>query len=299
VVDLAEPVVLEVAEMKLNQLDNTANLMLSFQEINAEIYAAKSGAPINATWDAAAEPSLPAPTPDDGPLTVVLDPGHGGVDPGAIQGGVHEADLMLRLAIEVAEGLNRTGQVRALLTREADVFVPLEGRMTIARAANADLFISLHADALEVDEARGASIYTLNEEGSDRAADRMAERHERGDLLAGVDLTGQDDRVARVLMDLARAQTEPQSHRFADLTVAGLSGAGARMNSKPRREGRLAVLNAPDFASVLIEVGFLSNRRDREILSTSAGRTPIVNGIVTAVLTWANEEAARAPLVRQ
>jgi N-acetylmuramoyl-L-alanine amidase len=299
VMDLTAPVTLQSAEMKLNQVDNTANLMLSFSETDAETYAAKSGAPANATWDAVAEPSLPAPTPDDGPLTVVLDPGHGGVDPGAIQGGVHEADLMLRLAIEVAEGLNRTGQVRALLTREADVFVPLEGRMTIARAANADLFISLHADALEVDEARGASIYTLNEEGSDRAAARMAERHERGDLLAGVDLTGQDDRVARVLMDLARAETEPQSHRFADLTVAGLSGAGARMNSKPRREGRLAVLNAPDFASVLIEVGFLSNARDREILSTSAGRAPIVNGIVTGVLTWANEEAARAPLVRQ
>lgn len=300
VVDLAEPVVLKAAEMSVNQLDNTANLALILRRADASEFADASGVPVSAAWDAAtAEPSLPAPTPDDGPLTVVLDPGHGGVDPGAIQGGVHEANLMLQLAIEAADALNRTGQVRAILTREADIFVPLEGRMTIARAARADLLISLHADALEVDEARGASIYTLNAEGSDRAAARMAERHDRGDLLAGVDLSDQDDRVATVLMDLARAQTEPQSQRFADKAVAALRAAGARMNSRPRREGRLAVLNAPDFASVLIEVGFLSNARDREMLSTTAGRAPIVNGLVTAVMTWADEEAARAPLVRQ
>lgn len=300
VVDLAEPVALKAAEMLVNQLDNTANLMLILRDVDAAEFAEASGVPASAGWDAViAEPSLPAPTPDGGPLTVVIDPGHGGVDPGAIQGGVHEARVMLGLAIEVADALNRTGLVRAVLTREADIFVPLEGRMTIARAAKADLFISLHADALEVDEARGASIYTLNAEGSDRAAARMAERHNRGDLLAGLDLSEQDDRVATVLMDLARAQTEPQSQRFAERAVAALRAAGARMNSKPRREGRLAVLNAPDFASVLIEVGFLSNARDREILSSQATRAPIVAGIVAAVLTWADEEAARASLIRQ
>ncbi|UWQ97719.1 N-acetylmuramoyl-L-alanine amidase [Rhodobacteraceae bacterium S2214] len=300
VVDLSEPVVLKAAEMTVNQLDNTAKLTLVLRDADPVEFAATSGAPVSAAWDiATAQPSLPAPTPEDGPLTVVLDPGHGGVDPGAIQGGVVEANLMLKLAIEVAEALNRTGQVRAILTREADIFVPLEGRMTIARAAKADLFISLHADALEVDEARGASIYTLNAEGSDRAAARMAERHERGDLLAGVDLSEQDDRVATVLMDLARAETEPQSQRFAEQAVAALRDAGARLNSKPRREGRLAVLNAPDFASVLIEVGFLSNANDRAMLSTTSGRAPVVDGIVAGVLSWAREEAARAPLVRQ
>jgi N-acetylmuramoyl-L-alanine amidase len=300
IIDLAEPVVLKTAEMKTFQQDGTAILMLKFETTDLETFADKSGAPVGGMWDVtAAAPSLPAPTPDDGALTVVIDPGHGGIDPGAVQGGVHEADLMLQLAIELVEALNRTGSVRAILTREADVFVPLEGRMTIARAANADLLISLHADALEVDEARGGSVYTLNAEGSDRASARMAERHERGDLLAGVDLSGQDDRVATVLMDLARTQTEPQSQRFADAAVEGLREAGARLNSKPRREGRLAVLNAPDFASVLIEVGFLSNANDRAILSAPATRAPIVTGIVTAVLAWAQDEAVRAPLLRQ
>ncbi|MDE0850408.1 N-acetylmuramoyl-L-alanine amidase [Yoonia sp.] len=300
IVDLDEPVTLKTAEMKTFQQDGTATLTLKFETTDPETFAEKSGAPVGSVWDAtAAAPSLPAPTPDDGPLTVVIDPGHGGIDPGAVQGGVHEADLMLQLAIELAEALNRTGSVRAILTRDADVFVPLEGRMSIARAAKADLLISLHADALEVDQARGGSVYTLNAEGSDLASARMAERHERGDLLAGVDLSGQDDRVATVLMDLARTQTEPQSQRFADAAVEGLRAAGARLNSKPRREGRLAVLNAPDFASVLIEVGFLSNASDREMLSAPATRAPIVTGIVTAVLAWAQDEAVRAPLLRQ
>jgi N-acetylmuramoyl-L-alanine amidase len=300
IIDLDEPVTLKTAEMKTFQQDGMATLTLKFETTDSETFAEKSGAPVSSVWDAtAAAPSLPAPTPDDGLLTVVIDPGHGGIDPGAVQGGVHEADLMLQLAIELAEALNRTGSVRAILTRDADVFVPLEGRMSIARAAKADLLISLHADALEVDQARGGSVYTLNAEGSDLASARMAERHERGDLLAGVDLSGQDDRVATVLMDLARTQTEPQSQRFADAAVEGLRAAGARLNSKPRREGRLAVLNAPDFASVLIEVGFLSNASDREMLSAPATRSPIVTGIVTAVLAWAQDEAVRAPLLRQ
>lgn len=300
VIDLAQPVILKTAEMQSNQEDGTALLMLNFDTTDAMTFAERSGAPVVGAWDSGARgPSLPAPTPDDGPVTVVVDPGHGGVDPGAVQGGVHEADLMLQLGIEVAEALNRTGQVRALLTRDADVFVPLERRMTIARAAGADLLISLHADALEEDQAQGASVYTLNEEGSDRAAARMAERHERGDLLAGVDLSEQDDRVATVLMDLARAETRPKGFRFADSVVAALRSSGARLNSRPRREGRLAVLNAPDFASVLIEVGFLSSYRDREMLMTTQGRAPIVAGITNAVLAWAQDEAARAPLVRQ
>ena len=171
--------------------------------------------------------------------------------------------------------------------------------MTIARAAGAGVMLSLHADALDDDVTRGASAYTLNAEGEDRAAQRMAERHERGDLLAGLDLTGQDDRVATVLMDMARAETAPASDRLADALVAGLRGAGAAVNSRPRREGRLAVLNAADFPSVLLEAGFLSSAADRAVLTSADGRASIVAGIVAALQDWAAAEAARAPLKRQ
>lgn len=298
VLGLSGPFAVETAGMTVGR---AATLAITLAPTDAASFASSAGAPPDGVWAQIAEnaPSLPAPTPDNGPVTVVIDPGHGGIDPGAIQGGVQEADLMLQLAKELAASLNATGQIRAILTRETDTFISLEGRMSIARAARADLLMSLHADALAADDARGASVYTLDAEGTDQSARRMAERHERGDLLAGLDLRGQGDRVATVLMDLARAETAPQADRFAQAAVAALQEAGARMNSRPRREGPLAVLNAPDFAAVLIEVGFLSNDQDRAVLSTVAGRARVVDGITQAVLAWAEAEAAITPRLRQ
>jgi N-acetylmuramoyl-L-alanine amidase len=261
---------------------------------NAE-FIAKSGAPIDPIWGTLEPVIKPLPRPaENAPLVVVIDPGHGGIDPGAGHGGFKESDLMLQLGIEVAEALNRAGGVRAILTRDSDVFVPLQSRITIARQNNADLLISLHADALSEGQARGASIYTLSEDGEDDATARMAERHERGDILAGLDLSGQDDRVANVLMDLARFETGPQGQRLASHLLDQLNASGAKLHRRPLRRGRLAVLNAADFASVLLEVGFLSNSKDREMLLDSEKRRPLVDGIVAGVLIWALAEDARA-----
>jgi N-acetylmuramoyl-L-alanine amidase len=127
----------------------------------------------------------------------------------------------------------------------------------------------------------------------------MAERHDRGDLLAGVDLAGQDDTVAMALQDLARLETAPMSDRLAEALVQGLRDAGARVNGHPRRQGPLAVLNAADFPSVLVETGFLSDDADRGALSTAEGRGRIVAGIVAALTLWSADEAARAELLRQ
>ena len=206
---------------------------------------------------------------------------------------------MLTLARELAEAIDRTGDMRAVLTRDDDLFVPLDARISIARAAGATVFLSLHADALEVDEALGASVYSLSDAGQDGASARMAERHEQGDLLAGLDLSGHDDTVATILMDLARLETGPASDRLADSIVTGLGDAGAVLNSRPRRTGQLAVLTAADFSSVLIEVGFLSNADDRARLGRAEGRAAIVAGIVQAVQRWRTGEEARGPLVRQ
>ena len=295
-ITLAQPLQVAQAGLAVNDATGAATLSLRMVPVDAAAFAARAGAPD--------EPALPDATlsaapPRTGPLVVAIDPGHGGIDPGAMRGEVHEADVMLQLAMEVAEAINRGGVMTAVLTRDADTFIPLETRMSIARAAGAGVMLSLHADALDDTVTRGASAYTLNAEGEDRAAQRMAERHERGDLLAGLDLTGQDDRVATVLMDMARRDTAPASDRLADALVAGLQAAGAAVNSRPRREGRLAVLNAADFPSVLLEAGFLSSAADRAALSSAQGRAPIVAGIVTALQDWAAAEAARAPLKRQ
>ncbi|MCC7321272.1 MAG: N-acetylmuramoyl-L-alanine amidase [Rubellimicrobium sp.] len=293
VLELGRPLVLVTAGMAVDPRDQTARLDLSLAPGDAESFAAAAGAPPDPGWDALmtldVTPVPPLPAPGNLPV-IAIDPGHGGIDPGAERGGTSEAALMLALARDLAEAIDRSGTMRAVLTRSADVFVPLEARMTIARRAGAVALVSLHADALEEDAAHGASVYTLTEEALDQASQRMAERHERGDLLAGMDLAGTDDTIATVLMDLARLRTTPQSERLAEAVVAGLETAGARLNSRPRRQGPLAVLNAADFASVLVEAGFLSDEGDRAALSSTAGRAPIVAGLTAALRSWLDGE---------
>lgn len=235
----------------------------------------------------------------DRKLVVVLDPGHGGVDPGAQRGGFDEKNLMLQFAIELRDALVRTGEVDVFLTREGDEFVPLETRVTIAHEARADLFLSLHADALEEGWARGATIYTLSEDASDKASQKLAERHNRADLLAGVDLTGQDDVVAHVLMDLARADTMPRAKRAADELLEALKENGNPLHSRPLRGAGFSVLKAADIPSILLELGFLSSDRDRANIVNPEWRARTAAAITAAILEWAIADAAEGQLVRQ
>jgi N-acetylmuramoyl-L-alanine amidase len=283
VVDLAEPLVITQAGMVRS--GDGADLTIILEQANEAEFAENAGAPPDPGWEAAItfDPVVAQQIAQSGEFVVVIDPGHGGIDPGANQGGIKEADLMLIMAEELAMKLNATEGLRAVLTRKGDVFVPLSARLTIARQVGADLFISMHADALEEDTARGASVYTLSVDGSEDAARRIVERHERGDLLAGVNLDTAEDRVATALMDLARAQTGPQGRRFADALVAAMGRTGVRLNTRPRRDGQFAVLTAADFPSVLIEAGFLSNPQDRAILATAEGRAQIARAIVETV----------------
>lgn len=301
VIDLGRAMGVSEAGMTVDTQTGIAVLHVMMDAVSDVEFAASAGAPVDSEWQALAQADMTtkAQKEPDGPMIVAIDPGHGGIDPGAERDGVREADVVLALAIEVAEAINRTGQMRAILTRDADFFVPLDTRMTIARAAGVSAFVSLHADALEEGGAQGASVYTLSDAAVDSASERMAERHERGDLLAGLDLAGHDDRIATILMDLARLETGPSGTLLADAVVKGLRGAGVKLNSRPRRTGKLAVLNAPDFASILVEVGFLSSDTDRAALSSQIGRAPMVAGIVSALTSWADAKAARAPLVRQ
>ncbi len=283
VIDLATPMV--IAEAGMVTVDQGADLTVVLTRASPDAFAAASGAPPDPGWEVVTgfDPQVAAAIARSEDFVVVVDPGHGGIDPGAHQGGVKEADLVLIMGSELTVQLNDLAGVQAVLTRESDVFVPLSARLTVARKVGADLFISLHADALEVDEAQGASVYTLSADGGEAAAQRIVERHERGDLLAGVDLEAAEDRVATALMDLARAETGPASRRFAEALVASMVAEGVRMNSNPRREGQFAALSAADFPSVLIEAGFLSNAEDRAILATAQGRARIVRAISDTV----------------
>lgn len=232
----------------------------------------------------------PPPAAGAGPVTVVLDPGHGGIDPGAERDGQSEAALMLTFARELKEALVRDGRFRVVMTRDEDVFVPLETRTSIAREAQADLFLSLHADALAEGDAQGATVYTLAPEASDAASAALAERHDRDDLLAGVDLSDQDDQVAEVLMDMARTETRPRNDRLAEAVVGAIRAAEIRMHRHPRQTGGFSVLKSPDIPSVLLEVGFLSSDRDFKRLSDPDWRARLAEAVVQGIVAWTGED---------
>jgi N-acetylmuramoyl-L-alanine amidase len=261
-------------------------------------FAAAAAEPDPAGWALPQAAGPPVVAQGQGPLTVVLDPGHGGIDPGAERDGQTEAALMLTFARELKEELLRGGEVQVLLTRDADVFVALEARISIARAAGAQVLVSLHADALAEGIATGATIYRLSQDASDAAAEALAERHDRADLLSGVDLSGQDDLVAQVLMDMARAETSPRIDRLAAALEAAIRGEGLVMHRQPRQAAGFSVLKSPDIPSVLVELGFLSSERDFRRLTDPVWRARMARALAAGLRVWAAEDAALAALPR-
>ncbi|MGL4319272.1 MAG: N-acetylmuramoyl-L-alanine amidase [Paracoccaceae bacterium] len=296
VVELAAPMIVSRAGMLTG---DAVAVELTLTPADPAQFAAQAALPEPAEWALPTPADVPVlPPRGDGPLIVVLDPGHGGIDPGAERDGYSEADLMLTFARELKDLLLREG-FEVVLTREEDVFVPLETRSSIARSAGAHVFISLHADALEEGEAVGATIYTLSDEASDAASQALAERHDRDDLLAGIDLSAQDDVVASVLMDMARSETEPRTDRLALALETAIKGAELRMHRHPQQEAGFSVLKAPDIPSVLVELGFLSSDRDLARLQNKDWRSRMAEAMVTALQAWAAEDAAIAALRKQ
>lgn len=291
---LSEPMLVDQAEMLT---DGSTVLSLTLRAAEATEFAALAAQPEPPEWAMPAPADLPDVRPRGiGPLVVVLDPGHGGIDPGAERDGQTEASLMLTFARELKEMLVRDGAFAVVMTREEDVFVPLETRISIARAAGAAVFVSLHADAIAEGEAVGATIYTLSEDATDEAAAALAERHDRDDLLAGVDLTEQDDLVATVLMDMARTETAPRTERLSAALEAAIKAADLKMHRHPRQQAGFSVLKSPDIPSVLVELGFLSSARDLARLMDPDWRAKMAGALVAALKTWAAEDAALSQL---
>lgn len=303
VLTLAAPMVVENAWMtSTDTADSTALMRLDLAQSTPQAFAATTGAPDSAVFTPVTPRPMPSPKTRQtgfGDLVVVLDPGHGGIDPGAEREDVVEADLMLTFARQLKETLLRTGGFKVVMTRDRDMFVPLEERVTIARRAGADVFLSLHADALAQGRATGATVYTLSEDATDAASQSLAERHDRGDILAGVDLTRQSDEVALVLMDLARTETTPRAEALADALVEGIYSATGSSYKSPRMKAGFSVLKAPDIPSALIELGFLSSPRDRKLLQDENWRRQAAEGIRDALQYWSLQDASKAQRLRQ
>ena len=302
VIELNEPMVLDETEMRVGSSDDGAILEAIFRLASPEEFAQQTGPRVEAGWDL--PKSIDVATPKERqtgnrPLIVVLDPGHGGIDSGARHGEYYEKRLVLKFSKELKEKLLLTGQYKALLTRDGDEFISLPGRISRARAMGADVFISLHADALESGWATGTTVYSLSDKASNEASAYLAARQDHNDLLAGVDLTHQSDAVATVLMEMARLETKPRSDLLADMVVSGVAQSIGRLRKRPHLYAGFSVLKAPDIPSILIELGFMSNTRDLNNLMNPKWRNKVIEGIVLALDAWSVEDAAQAQLLRQ
>lgn len=230
----------------------------------------------------AAPPPAPPPTTkktNKKPL-IIIDPGHGGVDPGAIgANGVYEKNVVLALSKELKKQLEATGQYRVQMTRHDDTFIKLSNRVKYARKHHGDLFVSIHADSLRDPDVSGASVYTLSEKASDAQTAKLAARENKADLIAGIELEVEDEAVMDILIDIARRDTQNQSKFFANTLVSSFKSSGIKTLKTTHRFANFAVLKAPEIPSVLVEAGFMSNKAEANRLNTGAHRKKIANSL--------------------
>ena len=295
VMDLTTPVALSSARISS---DASANgLILKFRNTGVEEFNATSGTPDSTTWFA--RTLNPTVRPDPNGLLIAIDPGHGGIDPGAIRDGVEEKAIALAFAREFRDAVENVPHVTAFLIRETDMFVALDDRVGLARAADADVFISIHANTVELGNAEGATVFTLSAQATDAASARIAALENNADNLAGLEVESPADDVSKMLVDMARLETNARSEKLGKDLLASLVDniEVIRSNSNPRAGFR--VLRAPDVPSVLIELGFMSNARDRARMMSPDWRRKAANAVLSGILAWAKTDAALAPLALQ
>ena len=259
-------------------------LVLDFQKITREAFLRDvRRLPPSPKARARPLPSRPVRRQSRGLPVIAIDPGHGGVDPGAIgASGSREKKITLALARELRRQLLASGRYRVVMTRDRDVFRRLRSRIAIAQRAGARLFISLHADSIENRRIRGGSVYTLSETASDKEAEALAKKENKADLIAGLDLSDQSPLVAKILIDLRQRLTKNQSAIFAGGLIREL-GKTMRMLRNTHRFAGFAVLKAPEIPSVLVELGYLSNATDERLMRHRRHRSRVATAIVRAV----------------
>lgn len=238
--------------------------------------------------------TTPVKSADTRPV-IVLDPGHGGIDNGTVaESGENEKDLVLSFALALRDRIEQSGKYRVVMTRSDDTFVPLGDRVKIARKETAALFVSIHADALPKSEgdAQGATIYTLSDKASDAEAEKLAESENRADAIAGINLTEEPTDVADILIDLTQRETRAFSTRFAKTLFAEMKGV-ARMHKNPLKSAGFKVLKAHDVPSVLVELGYVSNKDDLQHLVSEGWRSKTVGSVNTAVDAFFGKRVAR------
>ena len=289
---LADYWAIENTEMSISPQDNSASLSIFLKSISEGIFSLtdKPNKDFSSNKISAIE---------NNDFVVVLDPGHGGRDPGAEAGGYRESSLMLELAEAVKESLIRNTDFKVVLTRTEDKFLSLEDRITIASQSDANLFISLHADAVIEGEASGTTVYLLSDKATDKMSAQLASRHDRSEILRGVDLSGLDSQVASVLLDMARQETKPRSEAVASFILKVFKEKITELSSQPLRYAAFSVLKSPDIPSILIEAGFMSTSSDLQNLTTKKWRREFADSLTEAISRWYVRDKENKVLLRE
>ena len=289
---LADYWAIENTEMSISPQDNSASLSIFLKSISEGIFSLtdKPNKDFSSNKISANE---------NNDFVVVLDPGHGGRDPGAEAGGYRESSLMLELAEAVKESLIRNTDFKVVLTRTEDKFLSLEDRITIASQSDANLFISLHADAVIEGEASGTTVYLLSDKATDKMSAQLASRHDRSEILKGVDLSGLDSQVASVLLDMARQETKPRSEAVASFILKVFKEKITELSSQPLRYAAFSVLKSPDIPSILIEAGFMSTTSDLQNLTTKKWRREFADSLTEAISRWYVRDKENKVLLRE
>lgn len=322
VLDTRGPVLIEKSFILEPEAGQPARIVVDLVKSSAEDFAARLNKPdepaaLAAIGGASAEvrSAVPKPRPRPGSETasigkaqqpdrtrpegrrlVVIDPGHGGIDPGAIGlSKTREKDVVLAYGLALKKVLERTGAIDVVMTRSDDRFLTLRDRVKIARENEADLFIAIHADTVRGPEARGATIYTLSEKASDAEAEALAHKENRADIIAGVHLEAENEAVTDILIDLAQRESKTHALVFAKKAVSEMEPVTS-FTGKPMRSAGFMVLKAPDVPSVLVELGYLSSRHDERQLTSPAWRQRVAEAMGKAVENYfAQQMAARTP----
>jgi N-acetylmuramoyl-L-alanine amidase len=301
---IAKSYVLEAANgqpprlvLELEEVDRTAFVQSLPPENRPELRPAIAEA--NAAAGRSDEPAAakPLPGPPDKRPVVVIDPGHGGVDNGTQAGGgdITEKNLVLGFGLALRDRLEKSGKYRVVMTRTDDTFIPLGDRVKIARNESAALFVSIHADALKRGEgdAQGATIYTLSDKASDSEAERLADAENKSDAIGGVSLADEPTEVADILIDLVQRETKTFSNRFARVLMGEMKNT-VRMHKHPLKSAGFRVLKAPDVPSVLVELGYVSNKGDLEHLVSENWRNRTVGSMAQAIDAFLAKRLATA-----
>ncbi|MGO8840486.1 MAG: N-acetylmuramoyl-L-alanine amidase [Methyloceanibacter sp.] len=299
VIDVSGPFLVDKAFVLEPRPDQPARLVVDLVPTDRATFLAKlreAGAKSHASEAYAPQADPPAKPPNAKPV-VVLDPGHGGVDPGTSSAsGTTEKDVVLAFAKTLKQRLEAKGQYDVYLTRDDDTFLALRERVEFAQEKGANLFVSIHADYFpkQTADATGATVYTLSEQASDDEAKELAAKENFSDAIAGVDLPRDSDEVvANILIDLAQRETQNRSLIFARSIVGGMSAAD--LHTKSLKSAGFRVLKAPDVPSVLLELGFLSNPDDEKRLTSDTWRGTMADKVAAAIDGYFAKRVARMP----